>query len=71
MLAVVAVWALAAGAVFGFVLLLSRVVARRFVHEHLGDFDATFLLAVYVLLLAALWIGFGGRRGLAGILGFR
>ena len=71
LLAVVAAWALAAGAVFGFILLLSRVLAHRFVHEHAGDFDASFLLAIYALLLAALWIGFGGRRGLAATLGFR
>lgn len=71
LLAVVLAWALAAGAVFGFILLLSRVVAHRFIRQHVGDVNASFLLVIYALLLAALWIGFGGRRGLAATLGFR
>ncbi len=71
LLSVVLAWAASAGAVYGLIVLLGRTVARRFVHAHAGDFSASFLLAAYLLLFAALWIGFGGPRGLARTLGFR
>ena len=70
LLAVILSWAAAAAAVYGVIALLARVVARRFVHEHAGDFSASFVAAAYALLFAALWIGFGGPRGLARTLGF-
>ena len=71
LLAVAALWAVATAIVYGAIVLLARVIARRFVHAHEGDFSASFLLAAYVLLFAALWIGFGGPRGLSRVLGFR
>lgn len=71
LLAVILAWAAAAGALYGGIVLVAHVYARRFVHAHNGDFSASFVLAAYLLLFAALWIGFGGRRGLAATLGFR
>lgn len=71
LLAVVLAWAVASATVYGLIALLARVVAREFVRRHLGDFSAGFVLALYLLLFAALWVGFGGRRGLARTLGFR
>src|SRR5205807_5765800 len=71
LLAVILAWALATAGVYGLIVLLARVVARAFVRSHEGDFSASFLLAAYLLLLGALWAGFGGRAGLARTLGFR
>ena len=71
LLAVVIGWAAAAALVYGTIVLLARVVAPHFVRAHIGDFSASFVLAAYLLLFGALWLGFGGPRGLAGRLGFR
>jgi membrane protease YdiL (CAAX protease family) len=71
LLLVIVAWALSAGAVFGLIVLLGRAVARSFVRAHEGDFSAGFVFAAYVLLFGALWLGFGGARGLAHTLGFR
>jgi membrane protease YdiL (CAAX protease family) len=71
LLAVVAAWAVAAATVYAAIVVLARLIARTFVREHAGDFTAGFVLAAYLLLFGALWIGFGGPRGLARALGFR
>lgn len=71
LLAVILGWGAATAAVYGLIVLLARLVARAFVRSHLGDFSASFVLAAYLLLFAALWLGFGGWRGLARTLGFR
>jgi membrane protease YdiL (CAAX protease family) len=68
---VILAWAAASAAVYGLIVLFARVVARQFVRQHEGDFSAGFVFALYVLLFAALWIGFGGPRGLVRTLGFR
>jgi CAAX protease family protein len=71
LLAALAGWAVAGAAAYGVLVLLARLLPHRYAHAHAGDFDASFLLALYALLFAALWIAFGGARGLAGTLGFR
>jgi CAAX protease family protein len=71
LLAAIAAWAVAGAAVYGVIVVLAKALPHRYAHAHAGDFEASFLLALYALLFAALWVAFGGARGLAGTLGFR
>lgn len=64
-------WIAGGAALYGLLVLVARRLARPFYLAHQGDFGASFLLLAYLLLFAALWLAFGGLRGLRDRLGFR
>jgi len=70
LLAAIAGWGAAAGAVYGVLFLASRLGARGFFRAHLIDVSAAFTLVAYALLFGALVVAFGWR-GLRDQLGLR
>src|SRR6266550_2596619 len=59
------------GVGFALTLFLLRQLAAPWYRAHVADVRALFLVEAYLAILAGLLVAFGGRRGLAGRLGFR